>query len=247
MEYYRLLVFHTEKLYDDHVWERLERVVRWMKGKGRKATFFIDPFRAQVIGKDISDRVQTLYAGGGEIGQHTHFVYEGADKWATIEAIDGAEMCQYVRRDYTILQQMGYRPRGFTAGDWFMKGAVLPALAELGFLYDCSARFPKPQGTMPMPHRSWLRSPLVYTNSQGSLLRLPSTCSLTEWFSWGRKVKIDSAVPYQLIYLHDYDLLSPRRYLLLWCFLHLVGRNSPSSLATVVAQHLALMRGNDDA
>lgn len=41
----------------------------------------------------------------------------------------------------------------------------------------------------------------------GQLLCLLTTCSLGEWFKWGRKVTAEGALLHQPVYLHDYDLL----------------------------------------
>jgi len=49
-----MLVFHAEKLHDERVWRRIERVAHWLAVQGRQTTFFVYPFRAQVAGQDIT-------------------------------------------------------------------------------------------------------------------------------------------------------------------------------------------------
>jgi hypothetical protein len=142
-----------------------------------------------------------------------------------------------LHRDCSALVRMGSRPKGFTAGAWLVNGIVLETLVNLGFVYDCSARFPKFEGRGNLSHHSWLRSPELYTNPEGQLLCLPTTCSLGEWFKWGRKVTTDSPVPYQLIYLHDYDLRSLRNHSLLWIFLAL-KKNANFISAQMLARQL---------
>jgi len=215
-----VFAFHAEQLHDDNVWRRTERVARYMTKKGLQAVFFVYPFRAQVAGRDITDRVRTLAALGHEIGQHTHF-YAGTniDKLEKVDDLSEANIIHCLYRDFETLQRMGFSPQGFTAGAWMVTETVLNTLVELGFTYDCSACFPKPKGMTSSPYRRWLWSPQLYSNTKGCLLSLPSTCRLGEWFKWGRGVQSKNQVPYQLIYLHDYDLLGPHVYLLLWYFL----------------------------
>jgi len=236
----RVLAFHAEKLHDDQVWRRLERVARWMARKDIKATFFVYPFRAEVAGRDITDRVQTLASLGHEIGQHTHF-YAGTKigKAEKVDDLSQANIIHCLYRDFETLQQTGLPPKGFTAGSWFINRPILDTLVELGFAYDCSAQFPKPKEVAHSPYHCWLQFPQLYTNSRGQLLCLPTTCSLGEWFKWGRKMRAQSQVLYQHVYLHDYDLLSFRYYLLLWCFMHIVKGHYPKSAASIAEQYLA--------
>jgi peptidoglycan/xylan/chitin deacetylase (PgdA/CDA1 family) len=233
------LAFHAEKLHDDQAWKRVERIARWMARNDIRATFFVYPFRAQVAGRDITDRVQKLASLGHEIGQHTHF-YAGTkvDKPEKVDDLSAANIAHCLYRDFETLQQTGFPPKGFSAGAWFMNQMILDTLVELGFAYDCSAQFPKPKEVAHSPYQRWLQLPQVYTNSRGQLLCLPTTCSLGEWFKWGRKIRTEGQVLYQLVYLHDYDLLSFRSYLLLWCFMYIVKGYYPESAAAIAEQYL---------
>ncbi|HET8579918.1 MAG TPA: hypothetical protein VFL31_02890 [Nitrospiraceae bacterium] len=215
------LAFHTEKLHDDPVWHRVEAVARWMASRGIGATFFVYPFRALIAERDIGDRVRVLAALGHEIGQHTHFYAGTKDaKHEKADDLSEANIVWCLKRDFETLQRFGCRPSGFTAGGWFANDVVLDTLVTLGFVYDCSARFPRSTGVVNTPYRRWLRKPQQYASAAGDLLRLPTTCSLGEWFKWGRNVRVDGVVPYQLICLHDYDLLSSR-FLAPW---HILAR-----------------------
>jgi Polysaccharide deacetylase len=234
------LAFHAEKLHDDRTWRRVERVARWMARKGIEATFFVYPFRAQVVRRDVTDRVRMLATLGHEIGQHTHF-YAGRkiDKPEKVDDLSQVNIVHCLYRDFETLQQTGFPPKGFTAGAWFVNDTVLDTLAKLGFAYDCSAQFPKPKEVAYSPYHRWLQSPQLYTNAQGQqLLCLPTTCSLGEWFKWGRKLRTEGCVAYQLICLHDYDLLSYRNYRLLWCFLKLSERHALKPSAIIAEQYL---------
>jgi peptidoglycan/xylan/chitin deacetylase (PgdA/CDA1 family) len=234
-----ILAFHAEKLHDDRVWMRVEGVARRMAREGRKATFFVYPFRAQAAGEDVTDRVRMLAAWGHEIGQHTHF-YAGAkiNKPDKVDDFSAANIVHCVQRDWEVLRKIGFRPQGFTAGAWFVNEAVWHALVELGFTYDCSAHLPKPAAAAKGGFYHWLHAPQVYTAAQGRLLCLPTTCSLGEWFKWGRKAHVTNAVPYQFIYLHDYDLLSLRTAVLFRLFLRMTKNDNPQSAITLAQQYL---------
>ena len=93
---------------------------------------------------------------------------------------------------------------------------------ELGFVYDCSARFPRPKTTSLGLNNRWLSAPQHYFNTQGRLLCLATTCSLGEWFKSRGTARRESDQCYQIVYLHDYDLLSPKLDFLLFCFLRLI-------------------------
>jgi len=237
-----VLAFHAEKLHDESVWKRVEKVASWTMRQGMRLTFFVYPFRAQVVGKDIAERVRVLAALGHEIGQHTHF-YAGTkiDKPDKVNDLSQANIMYCLRRDFETLRSMGVQPQGFTAGVWIVNEAVWDTLIELGFAYDCSTRFQVVK-TSNSPYHRWAKMPQLYTNSMGRLLCLPTTCSLGEWFKWGRKVISEGPVPYQLIYLHDYDLLKARNYLLLWFFL-IINRRSRFVEAGTLAE---LIRSSGD-
>lgn len=214
------LAFHAERLHDQRVWKKVERAAGWMAEHNINATFFVYPFPAVVAGKSIIERVQWLGSLGHEIGQHTHF-YAGT-KIAKPEKLDDlseANVFHCLRRDFEMLKALGFSPKGFTAGSWYVNDTVLDALIELGFVYDCSAQFHGPKTSDPFPNTRWLRAPEYYSNSHGRVLCLPTTCSLGQWYKWGRKAMQKSEPFYQIVYLHDYDLLSLKRYILLLYFL----------------------------
>jgi len=239
----RVLAFHAEKLHDDLVWNWVKPIARWMSVRDIRATFFVYAFRAQIANRDITDRVQTLASLGHEIGQHTHF-YAGTkvDKPEKVNDLSEANIVHCLYRDFQRLAEMGFTPNGFTAGAWLVDRTVLDTLVKLGFSYDCSAQFPKPRHMTVSSYHRRLRSPELYANAQGELLCLPTTCSLGEWFKWGRKIRIDGKVPYQLIYLHDYDLLSFRNRLLVSWFLRISNRETLKPLASI-AQDYFFKRG----
>jgi peptidoglycan/xylan/chitin deacetylase (PgdA/CDA1 family) len=228
------LAFHAEKLHQPRVWRRVAVVARWMAAHGIHATFFVYPFPAMVHGKNINDRVRWLGSLGHEIAQHTHF-YAGTriEKRNKVDDLSKENIIHCVRRDFAALSTSGYSPKGFTAGSWFVSDTVLDVLVELGFVYDCSAQIPKPRNPTPDPRMQWLRLPQNYRNGRGKLLCLPTTCSLGEWFKWGWKTAREQTHWHQIVYLHDYDLLSFHRRLMLLCFLRITHRETfePTSMA----------------
>jgi len=219
-----VLAFHAEKLHDEEVWRRVKKIAVWMAQQGWYATFFVDPFRAQVAGRDIADRVQTLATLKHEIGQHTH-LYAGTriDMPDKMDDLSKVNILHCLRRDFATLCQIGVTPQGFTAGAWLVESTLPDRLIELGFVYDCSARLPTPTGISQSPYHRWLSSPQYHANATGRLLCLPTTCSLGEWFKW--RYKRENVAPYQLVYLHDYDLLSLRNYVRLYTFLAMLKKS----------------------
>jgi len=61
------LAFHAEKLHEQRVWKKFERVAGWMAEHNIRATFFVYPFPAAVPGKSTAERVQWLGSLGHEI------------------------------------------------------------------------------------------------------------------------------------------------------------------------------------
>ena len=211
------LAIHAEKLHDDRVWQRVKRFTHVIAKKGCSATFFVYPHRAQVAGKNISERLRALAAFGHEIAQHTHF-YGGdkIDKPDKTSDFSEVNVVRCLTRDFDVLYGSGFQPKGFTAGGWRINNFVLEGLVDLGFTYDCTARFPKP-GIKRSPSNQWLMRPRTYSTERGKIIQIPTTCSLGEFFKWGRRVSMRQ-VPYRLVYLHDYDLLLFRNYVLLRFF-----------------------------
>ena len=175
------LGFHTERLHDDQVWSRVEKVARWLAQHGKQATFFCYPFRAQVARKEIKERVRMLASLGHEISQHTHFYagrkIEGPKK---VNDFSPANIVYSLQRDFETLCAWGFTPKGFTAGAWMVNEVVWDTLIDLGFVYDCSLRFPKPGNPAISLYHRWAREPQVYSNEKGNLTLLPTTCSLGE-------------------------------------------------------------------
>jgi hypothetical protein len=205
----RCLCFHAEALHDDRVWQRLQVILRMMAKRGSFATFFVYPLRAIVNSKDICDRIKTLADLGHEIGQHTHF-YSGTAIQGPHKTNDFREhnIRECIQRDYEWLCQVA-EPKGFTAGGWVAMESLYDTLINFRFMYDCSARIPAlSRGNRP-PLTLWLEKVQVHRNSAGSISIFPTTHTVRDSLlhSRDRFVTLNSQYNYQLIYLHDYDLL----------------------------------------
>lgn len=211
-----VLAFHAEKLHEPKVWRNVSRVAQWLADRRQGVTFFVYPFPAAVSGTDISARIAWLGSLGHEIAQHTHF-YAGAaiGKKEKVDDLSDANVAHCMERDFALLQRSGCTPRGFSAGAWFVTDAVFDTLVALDFSYDCSAQIPRPKTSLGSGYNRWLDRPGMYRNARGSLLCLPTTCSIGEWFKWGRGAMRDDDSCPRIVYLHDYDLLAwHRRWLL---------------------------------
>ena len=92
---------------------------------GSEATFFIYPFRAVVVERDISERVRALAVNyKQEIGQHTHF-YAGrsVNQPNKRNDLSPENIRNYIERDFEWLHRIS-QTRGFTAGGWIVTEAV---------------------------------------------------------------------------------------------------------------------------
>ena len=212
----RALAFHTERLHDDRVWKRLLLILAIMRQLGSRATFFIYPFRAVVAGRDISDRLRVLAADHKqEIGQHTHF-YAGrsVNKPDKRNDLSAENIRNCIERDFQWLCRIS-KPRGFTSGGWIVTEAVLGSLVNLGFDYDCSARVPALFEGQEAGPNLWLEKAEKRIIQDRALVLVPTTHTLgSSLLGKGPlPISLNSGHQYQLLYLHDYDLLKLRVFL----------------------------------
>lgn len=233
------LVFHAEKLHADHVWREVEKVAHRLAARDVRATFFVYSFPAAVVAVDISARVRWLGSLGHEIAQHTHF-YAGRKirKNEKIDDLSDANVVHCLQRDFEALRQSGFLPKGFTAGSWYVNDTVLSTLIRLGFDYDCSTQLLTPRGAGVSPHQRWLGTPEFFDNTSGRLLCLPTTCSLGQWFKSAARFVREQQAAYQLIYLHDYDLLNVVERSMLSCFLKITKGKRLVPSASIARDYL---------
>lgn len=209
----RALCLHAELLHDDRVWRRLQAALDELDRRGKKITFLVYPLRAVAAGKDIRGRVRELAERGHEVGQHTHF-YAGQVTERPFKRSDLSDrnVRDCIARDRRWLEECVARPAGFCAGNFMMTDAAFEVLAELGFVYDCSARLPWERNNFEAPH-PWLEGAEVRRFGTRPLVLLPNTEYLTlpqflHPRRRHRKARLAGADDsYQLIMNHDYDLL----------------------------------------
>ncbi len=207
--------FHAEKLHDDEVWRRVERVAVAAAARGAPMTFFVHPFWPAQAGVDITGRIRRLAALGHEIGLHTH--YYDVDTTTTGNKTGDLAPANVVRRldeDLAAVTRAGFRPRGFVSGAWALPECLTAWLAGHDFTYDCSYRtYPLPYENPAATAGDGAKGP--FWLSEG-LLELPTTAPLRPGaFGLLRRhppavARVDD-VEYQLVYLHDDDLLDPRK------------------------------------
>ncbi len=209
----KALCLHTEVLHDDRVWRRVQLGLDALDKQQVKITFLVYPFRAVAAGCDIRDRVREIAARGHEVGQHTHFyagtVTERPDKRTDLS---DKNVRDCIQRDYEWLNDCGVEPGGFCGGNFMMTEAAFEILAQLGFVYDCSARLPWERKNFEMPH-PWLERAEVRAFSKQALVLLPTTEYLTlpQLLVPRRRSRVaplsHNGTSYQLIMNHDSDLL----------------------------------------
>jgi len=227
MTRFQALAIHTERIHDPLVWRRLRFILNALGRKGSHATLFVYPFRAIVEGKShiALNRIEQVRSAGHEIAQHTHF-YKGQfiDKPNKVTDLSQENISNCLRRDHQWLSRICL-PRGFTSGGWAVPPALYPALAELGFEYDCSAR-PVGWKNLDHPHMLRLREPETRRFWQSELLIIPTTHGLKDaifYFRTGDLAAGFRGLRYRLVYFHDYDLLRWEAYLAAWVLVHVGG------------------------
>jgi peptidoglycan/xylan/chitin deacetylase (PgdA/CDA1 family) len=240
------LCLHTERLHDDHVWRRLQAALDELDRRHRRITFLVYPLRSVAAGRNIRERVTELAARGHEVGQHTHF-YAGSvtERPHKRSDLSDRNVRECITRDFEWLGECGTVPQGFCAGNFMMTETAFETLAELGFLYDCSARLPWERSNFEAPH-PWLEKAEVREFGGRSLVLLPNTEYLTlpqflHPLRRRRKAGLaDEQGFYQLVMNHDYDLL---RWKVWYGFLGQLRRRQETRTVGHLAE-LCLGRGN---
>jgi peptidoglycan/xylan/chitin deacetylase (PgdA/CDA1 family) len=214
------VTFHAEHLERDDVWSHVARAAGAFARRRIPLTFFVHPFHAIRAGFDLRARLQELRDQGHEIGQHTHYYARfeqtatGTNKRTSLES-ETIERC--LARDHAYLGEAGFSPTGYVSGGWAINDEVFAWLRANRFRYDCSFR------TYRLPYAN----PAAAAGDDASgpfwldrLLEVPTTAGLTTWLrrrpSGAPRPRAGDDARYELIYLHDTDLLEwPKRTLFL--------------------------------
>jgi hypothetical protein len=207
------LCLHTERLHDDRVWSRVQAALDELDERKVKITFLVYPLRSVAAGRDVKARVREIAGRGHEIGQHTHFyVGQVTERPHKRSDLSDKNVRECISRDCDWLRNCGLDPQGFCAGNFMMTETAFKTLAELGFVYDCSARLPWERRNFEAPH-TWLEAACVRDFGGRPLVLLPNTEYLTvsQVLDPRRRNRraslVNGSSKYQLIMNHDYDLL----------------------------------------
>lgn len=211
------LAFHAERLELDNVWSAVVDFLEKWNARGLGSTFFVHTLRARMAGKDIRPRLQWLVEHGVEIAQHTHFYdFFEANQFGVRKttSLDPATVTHALTQDHEYLCSAGFDPSGFVAGGWALSPAATPWLVRAGFRYDCSLRsFDLPY----LPKRDEHFGYFTGVRCDSGLLRIPTTSDLTNHFRrLFRTSLIVEGFAYDIVYLHDTDLLDRRKRALLY-------------------------------
>jgi peptidoglycan/xylan/chitin deacetylase (PgdA/CDA1 family) len=208
----RAICLHAERLHEERVWRRTREALDALDRRGVKATFLVYPMRALAAGRDVRERVRELAGRGHEVGQHTHF-YTGSATERPHKRTDLSDrnVRECIARDRAWLADCGVEPEGFCGGNFMMTEAAFEALAESGFVYDCSARMTWEREDFETPH-PWSDRAEVRRFGGRALVLLPNTEYMTlpqllDPRRRNRVTKLSDGTSYQLVMNHDYDLL----------------------------------------
>ncbi|HET7045374.1 MAG TPA: hypothetical protein VFI37_11040, partial [Gaiellaceae bacterium] len=214
---YSVVSCHVERLLDDAIWARLERLVERRPAGFAIAPLVRPPDPAAAESQEVwAERARRL-AGLGLLGHHTHF---GGVTQARPTAAGAAER---VRREADAFARAGLRASFFCGGGWYMDADVAATAAALGYV-DCSAtsyRQPYLAADAPsvrVPEPTWLR-----LAGGERLLELPATHSVGMLLrDLLRRRPLEQPVVH--LHFHDWDLADPRRRLALSLGLAILGR-----------------------
>jgi len=213
------LSVHAERLHEDAVWDRTSTWLRAVERRGGRATLFVSPLRAVAGRFDLAARLHDLARRGHEIAQHTHY-YAPAPEAAgpafeKRTVLDPENVVRCLAADHAALEAAGMRPRGFVSGGWAIDPAIASWLHAAGFAYDASRR----------SFRLAYRSPAAEGGGgcgtavlrADGLVELPTTAPLARALHAAVVRRTGragfAAMRYDLVYLHDYDLLDGGRRL----------------------------------
>ena len=200
----RAISLHAERLERNDVWSRTDAFLRRLERAGGRATLFVHPRSAIAAGVELGPRIRALLDRGHEIGQHTHFYSEGRGSVKPRSDFSPKNVRRCLDRDYRYLSDAGADPRGFVAGAWAIVDDVTPWLRDHGFIYDASVR------AFPLAYRAgaaargdgWSEA-----ETADRIVRLPTTAPVSR-AARGRVPRARvRETDYELLYLHDYDLL----------------------------------------
>jgi peptidoglycan/xylan/chitin deacetylase (PgdA/CDA1 family) len=244
------VTFHAERLERHDVWTQVARAAETFRRRRIPLTFFVHPFRAIRAGFDLRDRLVELRDLGHEIGQHTHYYAQfeqtatGTKKRTSID-LETIERC--LARDHSYLAEAGFSPTGYVSGGWAIHDDIFAWLRENRFRYDCSFR------TFPLPYANPASAPGDDATGpfwMDHLVEVPTTAALTTWMQRrplrAARRRTANGAGYELVYLHDTDLLDLRKRVAFRRFVPLLARGRRSTTAGELASLVAPETGGGE-
>jgi hypothetical protein len=209
---YAVVSCHVERPLDDGVWNRYRSLLRRRPGGFPIASLMRPP----AAGEDETRFVERAReaAGLGPLGHHIHWTSP------THARPTAADPAGDVGREGAWLREQGLEPRFFCGGGWYTDGAVIAAVADLGYA-DCTATAWRPSYLPPGAPRAALDQPAWIRLGDGRrVLELPATHSL------GAAARsLFRPLPKIVhVHFHDYELLDPKRRIALSATLALLAR-----------------------
>ncbi|MEA2581138.1 MAG: peptidoglycan-N-acetylglucosamine deacetylase [Actinomycetota bacterium] len=206
-EIVRCFTFHAERLERPDVWGRTRRVLDVLERKHIRATLFVHPFSALRSGADLSPAIAELLQRGHEVAQHTHFYAEPKQPDVKPESdFSAANVRRRLDQDLAELRRCGADPKGFVPGGWAMSPDALAWLGEHRFHYDAGVRnFPLRYASPAAEAGEGWSHPRREANG---VLLMPTTAPVTHAALGGMNAARIDELLFDVVYLHDYDLLA---------------------------------------
>jgi hypothetical protein len=222
---YAVVSCHVERPLDDEVWARYRSLLARRPGRFQIASLMRPPFEGE-DGSAFGERAREA-ASLGPLGHHTHWT------GPTHARPTGGDPAARVRREGEWLREQGLEPGFFCGGGWYTDGAVMAAIADLGYA-DCTATAWRPPYLAAGAPRAALAQPAWVRLADGRrVLELPTTHSLGSV----ARALVRPLPRVVHLHFHDYELLDRRRSATLTATLRLLAlRRAPLALDALSAE-----------
>src|SRR5262245_43956426 len=205
---------HVERPLDDAVWGAFS-ALQARRPRGIEIAALMRPPDAEASeSESLWVARARIAAARGPFGLHTH--WGGATQARPDRAGEPAKL---VEEQLDWLDELGFRPRLFAGGGWYLDEPTALVLADRG-LVDCTATAFRPEDLEPGAPRIELAEPAVLRVGDAALKELPATHSL----GMAAGAAFRRLPAYVHVYFHDTDLLDARRSRALTLALALLGR-----------------------
>lgn len=206
MRKYICLVIHTERLHDEKIWKRVQKLLKFFRKFNIRASWFsINPtfvgYQAMGFdGKKWQTRLKILAENNQSIEQHTHF-YKGERGVPKGRGYDLSpeHVIKRIREDEEWLKNQGFEVKGFLSGAWKINKEILKILTKEGYKYDLSVNNLDLKQQMPI-------------KKIDEMIEIPATSNIKRLFldfitlRFKRRFLIYKEVAIYPIHFHDFDL-----------------------------------------